>query len=327
MTRRPTTAARRAGGLLREARRRAEARRLELAVRRSAKVRGAALLLHAVGPRAGRHQFELDPPFASARLDALAGYLVRRYRVVPAGELVAAANARRAGEAVPVAITFDDDLPSHLEQAAPILGRRGAAATAFLCGTDEPFWWQLLQAAIDSEAIGARTLGPAVEARLVEAALRREPGAIGALGKAIEDLPPPDRDAVAARLREAVPEPPALLSADGRERLRAAGWEIGFHSRRHDLMTKLDDDALRAALVDGRAAVGNGGVRTFAYPHGKATARESRAAREAGYVAAFTGRAEVLTEATDIHLIGRLQPRGASLGEFAIQLARALAGA
>jgi len=157
-------------------------------------------------------------------------------------------------------------------------------------------------------------------------ALRRSPGAIAALAKAIEDLSPAQRDAVRARLERAVDTPPALLSAQGAANLVAAGWEIGFHTRRHDLLTALDDHELRTALEDGREALGPAPVRTLAYPHGKAGEREARAAREAGYVAAYTGRAEVLTERTNAHLIGRLQPDAASPGRFALQLARALFG-
>jgi peptidoglycan/xylan/chitin deacetylase (PgdA/CDA1 family) len=115
-----------------------------------------------------------------------------------------------------------------------------------------------------------------------------------------------------------------MLGSQGAGALAAAGWEIGFHTRRHDLLTALDDDALRQALERGRQEATGERPLTLAYPHGKATAREARAAREAGYLAAYTGRAEVFNDRTDIHLIGRLQPDTATLGRFALQLARAL---
>ena len=41
-------------------------------------------------------------------------------------------------------------------------------------------------------------------------------------------------------------------------------------------------------------------------------------------MAAYTGRDAVLTESTDEHLIGRLQPRSDTLGGVALRLARAL---
>lgn len=300
----------------------AEARRLETRLRRSAAIRGAALVLHAVGPSDGDPDVEIDPPLAAERLEAAACYLAAHYRVVCARELAGAAHERRPGERVPVAVTFDDDLPSHRELAAPILSRHGIVATAFLCGGQMAFWWQLLQVAVDRHVIDAAMLAP-LDAQLIEDALQHRRGAIAKLAQAIENLSPAQRDAIAARLASVVDAPPRL-SAQGRAQLAAAGWEIGFHTRRHDLLTTLDDDDLRAALEDGRDAIGGTSVRTLAYPHGKAGERESRAARQAGFVAAYTGRSEVLTELTDVHLIGRLQPDHATLGRFALALARAL---
>lgn len=298
----------------------AEAARLELRARRSSAVRGAALVWHAVAPDGPADPLlEIDPPLQARRLDAIAGYLARRYTLVRAAELPGAARSRRPGERVPVAITFDDDLASHREHAAPILRRHGAVATAFLCGRDEPFWWQLLQLAIDERAIAADGLPP-IEPELVAAALERRPRAIRQLAKAIEDLPERRRDRVAAALRRQVGAVEPMLGPDGRQALTYSGWEIGFHTRRHDLLTALGDEGLRAAL----ALEQSDGARTLAYPHGKATGREADAARAAGYVAAYTGRDEVYGEQTDDHLIGRLQPDSGSLGRFALHLARAL---
>ncbi|MEY2513503.1 MAG: hypothetical protein QOJ89_861 [bacterium] len=299
-----------------------EARRLEARLRRSPAVRGAALVLHAVAADAGDPGLELDPPLAADRLDALAGYVADRYVAVSAGELTRAARERRPGQRVPVALTFDDDLSSHAALAAPILSRHGIVATAFLCGTRRPFWWQLLQIAVDRRAVEAAAL-PALPAALVDAALKRRRGAIGKLGREIERLSPAQRDDLRTRLEQTVQAPPPL-SAEGRAQLAAAGWEIGFHTLRHDVLTELDDVELRSALERGRDGVGATAVRTLAYPHGKAGQREAAAARRAGYVAAYTGRAEVLTERTSPQLIGRLQPESATLGRFALQLARAL---
>ena len=301
----------------------AEARRLELRVRRSGAVRGAALVLHAVAQTPGDPDFEIEPPLAAGHLDAIVGHLIRRYRIVRASELIAAARARHAGERVPVALTFDDDLPSHLALAAPILRRHGVVATAFLCGAQTPFWWQLLQAAVDARAIEATALAPLPPA-VVEPALERRPRAIVRLAKAVEDLAPEQRDAVAARLGRAAGEVPGPLSAHDRAQLAVQGWEIGFHTRRHDVMTAMDDGALLDALQRGRDEIAPAPIRTFAYPHGKAGKREAAAVQRAGYTAAYTGRAEVLTELTNCHLIGRLQPDTATLGRFALQLARAL---
>jgi peptidoglycan/xylan/chitin deacetylase (PgdA/CDA1 family) len=299
------------------------ARRLENRVRRSPAVRGAAIVLHAVAPRAGDRDFEIDPAVTVDRLDAAVGYLARRYTLVRAADLPSIAGARRPGEPVPVALTFDDDLPSHGEYAAPVLERHGAVATAFVCGASAPFWWQRLQLAIDTAAVTPAGLQP-VPADLVQAALDREPRAIARLAAAVERLDPAERDHVAERLADAVPDRIPLLGTDGVAALAERGWEIGFHTRAHHLLTGLGADLLRRELERVPATDGELPL-TLAYPHGKAAAREAAAARDAGYVAAYTGRAEVFTHATDHHLIGRLQPDTTTVGRFALQLARALA--
>jgi peptidoglycan/xylan/chitin deacetylase (PgdA/CDA1 family) len=324
-----TSALRRVRGALpeplRERGRLAAARLLEARQRRSAAVRGAAIVLHAVGPRPGDPRLELDPPLEATRLDRAVRYLSRRYRMVTAADLPAAARGRAPGSRLPIALTFDDDLPSHRSEALPVLRRHGATATVYICGARGSFWWQLLQVAVDAKSIAAGDL-PQLEPEAVERALRREPGAIGRVAKAIEDLPPAGRDEVAGALARAVPDPPAVLDADGTAELVAAGWEIGAHTPGHYLLTTLDGESLRREL-EPRPLGAVAAPRTLAYPHGKATDREAEAARRAGYSAAFTGYPRVLTEATDDHFIGRLQPDMATPGRFALSLARALSEA
>jgi peptidoglycan/xylan/chitin deacetylase (PgdA/CDA1 family) len=294
--------------------------RLEARLRRSTEARGAALVFHAVAPTGGDPWHEIEPAVSIDRLDAVIRYLARRYALVLAAELPAAVLARQPGDRVPIAVTFDDDLVSHREHAEPVLRRHDAVATAFLCGATEPFWWQLLQVAVDRQAIAADALAP-VDAELVRSSLERRPAAVRRLAQAIEELRPAERDHVVAVLTRAVPDHPPVLGPDGARALATAGWEIGFHTRRHDVLTSLDDSALRAAI---ERVGGARGAQTLAYPHGKATQREARAAREAGYVAAYTGRNEVLTDCTDDFMIGRLQPDTTTPGCFGLELARAL---
>lgn len=298
------------------------ARRLETRLRNGRAVRGAAIVLHAVGPRDGDADRALNPPLATCRLDAAVRYLADRYILVRAADLPSAARSRGRREPVPVAVTFDDDLPSHREHALPVLRRHDGVATAFLCGAGGAFWWQLLQTAIDGRAIQATEL-PGVHANVVEPALDGRPGAIAELAKVIEDLRPVQRDAIHSVLARAVPSSPGVLEAGDAVALADAGWELGFHTRRHDVLTRLDDTELAEAVRRVPDATGSL-PRTLAYPHGKATPREAAAADDAGYVAAYTGSSEVLTEATDVHLIGRLQPDMTTVGRFALALARAL---
>ena len=311
---------------LRERARLALARRLEGRLRRSSAVRGAALVFHGVARLPGDPLVEIEPAYGLGAFEAVVAYLSRRYRLVAAGALLDAARERRAGEPVPVALTFDDDLRSHLDHAAPALARHGAPATAFLGGVDEQSWWQALQAAVDERAVQPDGLPP-VDPDLVRRALDGEPRAIRRLAAAVEALAPDERAALAKGLARLVPAEDAPLGSDGIRALAAAGWEIGFHTVRHDALPTLDEGGLRDAFATGRdelAVLVGARLGSFAYPHGKAGDRERAAAAAAGFDFAFTGAAEVVTERTDPFLVGRLQPVRSTLGRVALQLARAL---
>src|SRR3954447_7633376 len=78
-------------------------------VRRSNARVGLALCYHAVDFRNGDPTRELSAPVGIDAFERQVRHLRRWYRVVPASALCDAASARRRGEAVPVAITFDDD--------------------------------------------------------------------------------------------------------------------------------------------------------------------------------------------------------------------------
>ena len=70
--------------------------------------------------------------------------------------------------------------------------------------------------------------------------------------------------------------------------LSEAGWEIGSHTRTHPYLTRLDDQALRAELLESRHEIAtNLGTRcdSVAYPYGDVDARVADAARSAGYAA------------------------------------------
>src|SRR4051794_27432030 len=89
---------------------------------------GIALVYHRVDAHAGDPARELVPALPAQAFEAQVRHLVRHYDVVTARDLPAAARARRRGARLPVALTFDDDYPSHLEHVAPALRRAGAPA-------------------------------------------------------------------------------------------------------------------------------------------------------------------------------------------------------
>jgi peptidoglycan/xylan/chitin deacetylase (PgdA/CDA1 family) len=230
-----------------------------------------------------------------------------------------------------VAVTFDDDLETHVAVAAPILRAHRVPATFFLTGASlhgpHAFWWERLQRALD-EGLDAR---PALAAVGIDADPAAS-GAIHAIGSAVNGLSPSARDALSAALGDLVgPDPPhhGLRAAEVR-RLALDGHEIGFHTRRHDPLPSLPgDDEVRAALTDQRgdlAGAAGRELRVLSYPNGLADARIARLAEEAGYVAAFTGAPDPLGPGTPRALIGRLELQHGSAARSAYYVALRLLG-
>jgi peptidoglycan/xylan/chitin deacetylase (PgdA/CDA1 family) len=282
------------------------------ALRRSARLAGIALVYHRVGSPGGDERYELVPALHSDLFATHLQHLHANYQVVPPSQLFDAARERRPGERFPVAITFDDDLPSHADVVAPALARAALPAAFFLCGasvdTPQVFWWEDLQKLVDEHRLPVR-LSTSADLDLGPAA-RSLPGAIHDVAEQIERLRPKARDAVAAELRALADGERGGLSDRDVRGIVAAGFEIGFHTRRHYLLSTLDDSALRSAMRDGRdrlEALAGERLTMIAYPHGKADGRIAAAARAEGYERGFTGWAFPVGPTTDPLLIGRLE--------------------
>jgi peptidoglycan/xylan/chitin deacetylase (PgdA/CDA1 family) len=308
-------------------------RRYSRAQRSSPGQLGCVLVYHTVADRPGDPRYELVPALATRTFEEQLLHLRSRYHLVPPSRLVEAASERRSRDPLPVAITFDDDLPSHVDVVAPTLLRSGVPAAFFLCGasigTPHSFWWQDLQTVVDRHRDGAIPLqlrslpeldfGPAV---------RGTPHAIHHAAELIERLPPEQRDAVAAELHTQAGQPDLGLSADHIEALAGGGFEIGFHTWRHHPLPTLDDRALRAAMYDGRdrleAVVGRP-LTMIAYPHGKADSRVPEVTRAAGYELGFTTAAAAVGPGSDALMIGRIDVSAVDLPEFSRRIASVLA--
>ena len=254
-------------------------------------------------------------------------HLRRHYRIVPAPRLLDAVRSRRVGQRFPVAITFDDDLANHVAVALPILRRHATTATFFLGGASLhgpfTFWWERLQRAVDQGVGGLHELVAA------ESSAARLTQSLRELARAIVELPPAARDRVAARLSEAVgPDPPdSGLRAEDVRVLASSGMTVGFHTRRHDPLTRLGDDELAQALVDGRealAAIVDAPIDCIGYPHGRADARVAAAAETAGFRTGFTTKHVPVMPDDHPLLQGRIWPSPRSSGVLALQLVHAL---
>lgn len=304
-----------------------------LALRLSTRRAGLALVYHRVGDATGNPATQLVPPHGTALFDAHMQHLRARYRVVKASDLRAAVARRRRGQRFPVAVTFDDDLWCHVAVAMPVLRRHEIPATFFLCGAslDKPhsFWWEVLDRMVEVRELEASWVERAVQrgGSLPEGAV----APIHRLGHAIETMPPHERDRTLDELRSLVTEASSVhLGAQETETLARAGFEIGFHTLRHHRLSTLNDGELANALHEGRAELERvvaADLKILAYPHGRADARVAAAARDTGYLQAFTTVAQAVVPDDDPWLLGRYEPSFKSHGHFVRELVELLASA
>jgi peptidoglycan/xylan/chitin deacetylase (PgdA/CDA1 family) len=267
---------------------------------------------------------KLEPEVFGEHLD----YLAATYEVVGLRALLTEPPTGAAGR-IRVAITFDDDLRGHATVAAPMLRERGLTATFFLTGSalhgEFNHWW------LDLEAIAGA--GDARWRSAREELTPRWPwmdAAPGDVATTIMRLPPTERAQVAAELRRlsggAGGDPG--LDAEAIAGLASLGFEIGFHTLRHEPLDTLAPDELAAAMTDGvselTAAAGER-PRAIAYPHGRTDLRVAHAAAAAGFEWGFGLGDDRAVRIDDQPLmLPRIDPYSGSLavGAFAFRLAR-----
>jgi peptidoglycan/xylan/chitin deacetylase (PgdA/CDA1 family) len=301
-------------------------------LRLSGRRAGLVLAYHRIGdPHQRWDEGGLNPRLGKSFFEAQLRHLSARYRVVPASELLSAVQSRRRGERFPVAITFDDDLPSHARDAMPILKRVGVPATFFVSGASLngpfSFWWERVERAMDRGALSEAELREMVPA---QSGARDRRGELRRIAEDIELMAPDERESLSEELgKRAGPDPPdaGLREADLRA-LVDSGFEIGFHTLRHPNLASLDGPQLELAMTEGReriaAAIGRE-LSSIAYPGGKWDQRTPEAARAAGYRLGFTTDPEPVLPDSDPLCIGRVDPLWCeTLGHFALTLSRVL---
>ena len=213
-----------------------------------------------------------------------------------------------------VAVTFDDDLPSHAEHALPVLRELGVPAAFFLSGRAlhglGPYWFQQLEAlliAYGERRVAALLHVPELHARELVLVCERNAD----LRRRVSD--------VAAGLAM-----PGILERDAILALSAGGMTIGFHTIEHDLLPELAGAALDNAVSRGRedlAAAAGAAVHYFAYPHGKADTRSAAAVRRAGFNAAFTGLPQPVRDGDDGYRLGRWEPGPLGVDDLLVNIA------
>src|SRR4051794_27552785 len=200
--------------MLKDVLRRVLALALRWRARLSGRPVGVVIVYHALAERHGDPAHQLVAPHGRAEFRAQLRHLAGCYRPVPASRIREETARRRRGGRIPVAVTFDDDLRSHVDIAAPELRAAGVPGAFFLTGATlegpAEFWWGPVQRAADGGLLDgdggaalAQQVGVTWEPQPPEAPLRT-------LARPFESAAPTDRDAAVARLVE-------LVGVDGRE--------------------------------------------------------------------------------------------------------------
>jgi peptidoglycan/xylan/chitin deacetylase (PgdA/CDA1 family) len=301
----------------------------ERRARGSDRAMGLVLMYHEIAPVQGDPVRDFLPALGADLFRAQLEHVRDQYEVVALRDLPARARERAAGERLPLAITFDDDLSRHRTVAAPLLEEFGYTATFFLTGTslESPFnfWWQDLQVIVDR----GPDAWPKLQRELAQTwSWGKIDGRRSDLTNTIEAAPPDLRDAIAAKLRELAGGEirDEGLPAEAVSDMARRGFEIGWHTRRHYRMETLDGDRLDKEMRDGLEELSDVlGYRptSVAYPHAKADLRIADAARRADFELGFV----VGDTATgpDQHplLLARVGGSGDSPGTFKWVLGRA----
>ena len=287
-------------------------------VRAAARLRGRALVLiyHRVGPPlpAG---CEIVPSVAIDTFRSHLHALRELVELVPLDRIVGAdtgASPLGSGARPAVAVTFDDDLPSHVQHALPILRELAIPATFFLSGRSlhglGPYWFQWLETLLVNR-------GPRQTAALLKMS-DADPHSLLLAAAASAELRHRVCEAAAA-----LPTP-ELLDREGIAALASAAMTVGFHTVDHDMLPALDDAGLQDAVSRGRgdlAAATRQPVRFFAYPFGQSDHRCAGAVRQAGFLAAFTGRPAPWQRAVHPYDVGRWEPGVIGVEDLVAKLA------
>jgi peptidoglycan/xylan/chitin deacetylase (PgdA/CDA1 family) len=295
-------------------------RTVQRVARALARARGHRIVLvyHRIGPPAPPG-CEIVPCVPVALFKAQLEALREVANVVTLDELLSIDDPRCSNaprDAPSVAITFDDDLTSHVGEALPALRDAQVRATFFLSGRAlsgaGPYWFQRLEALLIAHGASrtAEQLGLPSTQSTTSLALAVACERSAALRRRVVEL-------------SAYVPCPGVLERNGITALVAGGMGVGFHTVDHEILPDLEGSALERAVTHGRdelAGIVSGAIRHFAYPHGKVDVRSAEAVRRAGFEAAFTGRPEALSRRSDRHRIGRWEPGPMSVEDLLIEL-------
>ena len=291
----------------------------------------AVLIYHRVLP-------EPDPLFPEAfdarRFDEHLRWIRVLFNVLPLEEAVERLRAGSLPERA-AAVTFDDGYADNAQVALPLLRRHGLSATFFVSTgfLDGGRMWN--DTVIESvrraqgDAIDLSPLGLPSRS-IATPAMRR--AAIDVLIGACKYLPSTERNERVTALRDLVgaPLPSNLMMAARQVReLKRAGMGIGAHTISHPILARVDAQAARREIAEGRSALEGivcAPVKLFAYPNGTPgtdyTGEHARMVQDLGFTAAFSTAWGVARKEGDFMQLPRFTPWDRGAARFGIRLLR-----
>lgn len=227
-------------------------------------------------------------------------------------------------------ITFDDGYADNVTTALPILQRHGLPATFFIATAYLDGGRMFNDTVIEAirrtphERLDLNSLGLGQHDTGSHEAKSR---AIGQILPKVKPLPPDERESTVARLCKLaecglLPED-LMMTTDQLRHLHAAGMDIGAHTARHPILARLDEEAVRKEIAEGKAfleaALGEE-IRLFAYPNGKPgkdyLPEQASLVRELGFEAAVSTQPGVATRTSDPFQLPRFTPWSRSALRF-----------
>lgn len=307
--------------------------------------RAAYRALSPPGPRARLSIFiyhrvlpERDPLFPeqvdAAEFALQMEWLNYLFNVLPLDDAVLRLE-RNALPARAACITFDDGYADNAEIALPLLQARGIPATFFVSSGfigGGRMWNDTIIESVRRAKGDALDLTKLSMKRFALTTPQERRTAIDALLAALKYLPQAQRDerVDAVRTIAGATLPDDLMLDRRRLRdLHSAGMTIGAHTVSHPILTRLDAEAARREIADGREMLEGligGPVSLFAYPNGKP--REDYAGEHVRMVRALGFRAAVSTAwgaahaTSDRYQLPRFTPWDRTGAKFALRLAR-----
>ena len=253
-------------------------------------------------------------------------WLAARAEIIDYDTFAAAMAARRGFARPSVLLTFDDGVADHLAVAHAELARRGLSGVFFVNGDPfepTPRLLNVHRAHLLLDALGAAPLLSEVR-RILSAevtAVRAQSSGVyrydGEPEQVVKrllnyELPYDDLDRVLTTLvgthlgHEAAIAKRFYLSSTDVQHMSRHGMTFGYHTRKHRVLSRLDEAGQAEELTDGVALVqqltGQSSV-PFCYPYGHQhtfNATSIRLLRELGYERAFTtGRRPARPEADE----------------------------